>query len=101
MRADFERRFEGIDGRFGRLESTVAGMGADMERRFEDVDRRFDRLEVAVAETRAELRNEIRKGDEDTRSQLKVLIEAVDYRVKLVAEGHVDHDRRIRALENR
>ena len=80
-----------------RIEAAIADMRSGMDRRFDDVDYRFDKLEKVIADTRAELR----KGDEDTRSQLKVLIERVDDRVKLVAKGQLDHDRRISALENR
>ena len=56
-----------------RIEAAIADMRSDMDRRFDDVERGVVKLEETVAKMGLELGNEIRKGDEETRSELKTL----------------------------
>jgi hypothetical protein len=93
MRASVESRFDANGQRFVSIEQRFDAI----DRRFDAVDGRFD----AVDRELVLIRQEIRQGDEETRSQLKARIESLHDDVRIIAVAQVAMDRRVSTLEGK
>ena len=78
-----DQRFEAVDRRFDAIDQRFEAV----DRRFDAVDQRFDTMERRQDTTDARL--------EDTRRHLGVLIENLDGKIQLVAEGVINVDQKI------
>ena len=77
------QRFEAVDRRFDAIDHRFDAM----DRRFDTMDHRFDAMERRQDATDARL--------EDTRRHLGILIENLDGKIQLVAEGVINVDQKI------
>ncbi|MBI2553477.1 MAG: hypothetical protein HYV92_03435 [Candidatus Rokubacteria bacterium] len=81
--AYLDERFAYLDRRFGVIDQRFEAV----DRRFDAMDRRFDAMERRQDATDARL--------QDTRRHLGVLIENLDGKIQLVAEGVIAVDQKI------
>ena len=91
--AGVDERLAGVDERLGGMDERLGGMDerlAGVDERLAGVDRQF-----------VSIRQEIRDGDEQTRSQMRVLIDSVRDDVRIFAEAHVALEQRVTTLERR
>ncbi len=61
FRADLDKRFDAVDGRFEKLEDSVSKGFDAVDKRFDKVDARFEKLEEKISDMRDELITEIRR----------------------------------------
>ncbi len=83
-----DRRFDAIDQRFEAVDRRFDAI----DQRFDAVDERFDTMERRQDATDARL--------EDTRRHLGILIENLDGKIQLVAEGVINVDQKIDRVRN-
>ncbi len=84
-----------------RLERTLLEFRGEVRNGFASIREEFVAARQEVATEFAAVRQEIREGDAETRTQLMVLIESLRDDIRMIAEGHVELDRRVRRLEGR
>jgi uncharacterized coiled-coil protein SlyX len=84
--AGVDERLAGVDGRLAGMDGRLAGM----DERLAGVDEQF-----------AAARQEIRDGDEQTRSQMRLLIDSVRDDVRIFAEAHIALEQRLTTLDRR
>jgi uncharacterized coiled-coil protein SlyX len=93
MRTQMAIGFASVESRFGGVENRLGGV----ENRLGGVENRLGGLDEQLAA----VRQEIRQGDADTRSQLGAQIESVRDDVRIFAEAHVALEQRVTRLEHR
>ena len=93
LRGDVALGFARVDERLTGVDERLTGV----DERLTGVDERL----VGMDQQFAAVHQEIRDGDEQTRSQMRMLIDSVRDDVRIFAEAHVALERRVTTLERR
>ncbi len=86
LRVEMHAEFSTIRGELGELHAELSGIRGEGGEGMTLVGLR-DELRAEFSAIRADLRQEIRDGDEETRRQMRVLFEEMVARIKVLDEG--------------